>query len=107
MCELRTSGWDFFTIFLASHNRNQKLLTADGRSAASRLGKSGLNLSLVAACRAAFICVYKIFSHRERIFTLVVRIDLQCELSGSSTTAKEPIWRAKAGERQKSPVGNS
>jgi len=26
------------------------------RSAASRLGKSDLNLSLVAACRAAFIC---------------------------------------------------
>jgi len=26
------------------------------RSAASRLGKSGLNLSLVAACRAACIC---------------------------------------------------
>jgi hypothetical protein len=33
-------------------------VTADGRSAASRLGKSGLSISLVAACRAAYICVH-------------------------------------------------
>jgi hypothetical protein len=33
------------------------------RSAASRLGKSGLSISLVAACRAAFICVHLRFQN--------------------------------------------
>jgi hypothetical protein len=39
-------------------NRKEIFKPPFSRSAASRLGKSGLNLSLVAACRAAFIHVH-------------------------------------------------
>ena len=71
-------------------------MDADKRSAASRLGKSGLNLSLVAAGRAASICGYKIFSHRERIFTLVAQDNPCLKLSPSPLEfclpAIDPSW---------------
>jgi hypothetical protein len=57
-------------------NRKEIFKLPFSRSAASRLGKSGLNLSLVAACRAAFMCDFIIISHREGIFTLAGQADL-------------------------------
>jgi rhamnogalacturonyl hydrolase YesR len=72
------------------------------RSAASRLGKSGLNLSLVAACRAVCICAFKTFSRRRHGQRARPGAG-KCFAASSSTRTQSSISPLSGGTNSRSP----